>query len=44
MALVQASAEAIAAKGSFAIALSGGSLVKQLAALVGREGVDFSKW
>ncbi len=42
--MLQASAEAIAAKGSFAIALSGGSLVKQLAALVGREEVDFSKW
>lgn len=40
----QASEQAIAQKGSFAIALSGGSLVKSLGALVGRQGVDFSKW
>ncbi len=41
---VQASAEAIAARGAFTIALSGGSLVKSLAGLVGRSDVDFSKW
>ena len=40
----QASAEAIARHGAFTIALSGGSLVSQLSAIVGREGVDYSKW
>lgn len=40
----QASAEAVAARGAFTIALSGGSLVKSLAGLVGRADVDFSKW
>ena len=39
-----ASAEAVARKGSFTVALSGGSLLKALAALAGRPGVDFSKW
>ena len=39
-----ASKAAIAAKGSFTIALSGGSLVKSLNALVSRTDVDFSKW
>jgi 6-phosphogluconolactonase len=39
-----ASAEAIAARGAFTIALSGGSLVKSLVGLVGRSDVDFSKW
>jgi 6-phosphogluconolactonase len=39
-----ASAEAIAAHGAFTVALSGGSLVKALAGLVGRQDVDFSKW
>lgn len=39
-----ASKAAIAAKGSFTIALSGGSLVKSLNALVARTDVDFSKW
>lgn len=43
-AVAKASAEAIARKGSFTIALSGGSLVKSLSGLVGREDVDFSKW
>lgn len=41
---LQASAEAFAARGAFTIALSGGSLVKSLAGLVGRSDVDFSKW
>lgn len=41
---VQASAEAIAAHGAFTLALSGGSLIKALAGLVGRADVDFSKW
>ena len=39
-----ASAEAVAARGAFTIALSGGSLIKSLAGLVGRADVDFSKW
>ena len=39
-----ASAEAIAARGAFVVALSGGSLVKALAGLVGRKDVDFSRW
>ena len=39
-----ASAAAIAAKGSFTLALSGGSLVKTLGSLVGRTDVDFSRW
>jgi 6-phosphogluconolactonase len=43
-AVADASAEAIARKGSFTIALSGGSLVKSLSSLVGREDIDFSKW
>ncbi|KAI7837306.1 hypothetical protein COHA_008821 [Chlorella ohadii] len=42
--VAKASAEAIAARGAFTIALSGGSLVKSLAGLVGRSDVDFSKW
>lgn len=41
---VQASKEAVAARGAFTVALSGGSLVKALAGLVGRADVDFSKW
>ena len=43
-AVAEASAEAIARKGSFTIALSGGSLVKSLSGLVGRKDIDFSKW
>lgn len=39
-----ASTAAIAHKGSFTIALSGGSLVKTLSALVGRTDIDFSRW
>ena len=39
-----ASAEAVAARGAFTLALSGGSLIKSLAGLVGRADVDFSKW
>ena len=42
--VAEASAKAIAQKNSFTIALSGGSLVKSLSALVGRDDVDFSKW
>lgn len=43
-AVAEASAKAIRNKGSFTVALSGGSLVKSLSALVGRNDVDFSKW
>lgn len=39
-----ASARAIDMKGSFTIALSGGSVVKTLASLVGRSDIDFSRW
>jgi 6-phosphogluconolactonase len=39
-----AAADAIARKGSFVIALSGGSLIKSLGALIGREDIDFSRW
>jgi len=39
-----ASKAAVAAKGSFTIALSGGSLIKSLSALISRDDVDFSKW
>ena len=37
-------AGAVAARGAFTIALSGGSLIKALVGLVGRADVDFSKW
>jgi 6-phosphogluconolactonase len=39
-----ASAAAVAARGHFVVALSGGSLIKALGALVGRTDVDFSRW
>lgn len=39
-----AAAAAVAQRGAFTLALSGGSMVKSLAGLVGREDVDFSKW
>ena len=42
--VARASSTAIAAKGSFTIALSGGSLVKTLEGLVGRSDIDFSRW
>ena len=42
--VARASAASIAAKGSFTIALSGGSLIKSLEGLVGRADVDFSRW
>ena len=42
--VARASAASIASKGSFTIALSGGSLVKSLEGLVGRADIDFSKW
>lgn len=42
--IARASAAAIAAKGSFTIALSGGSLVRALEGLVGRSEIDFSRW
>lgn len=42
--LVAASKVAIARKGSYTVALSGGSLPYSLAGLVDREDADFSKW
>jgi 6-phosphogluconolactonase len=36
--------EAIEKKGRFTIAISGGSLPKQLNALVGKPGVKWDKW
>ena len=42
--IANASARAVADKGSFTLALSGGSLVKSLSALVGRSDIDFSNW
>ncbi len=42
--VARASAAAVASHGHFTLALSGGSLVRSLGALVGREDVDFSKW
>lgn len=42
--VARASAASIAAKGSFTIALSGGSLVKSLEGVVTRSDIDFSKW
>lgn len=42
--IVKASTASIAKKGSFTVALSGGSLVKSLGALVGRTDIDFSRW
>lgn len=42
--IADASAAAISAKGSFVIALSGGSLIRCLEAVVGREDIDFTRW
>ena len=42
--IAEASKKSIDQKGSFVIALSGGSLVKSLASLVGRTDIDFSRW
>ncbi len=42
--IARASAASIAAKGSFTVALSGGSLVKVLEGLVGRSDIDFTRW
>ena len=39
-----AAEQAIKAKGSFTLVLSGGALIPQLSALVGLKGVDWSKW
>lgn len=41
--VVAASKKAIAEKGTFTVVLSGGSLVKSLAALIGQD-VEFNKW
>lgn len=42
--IAKASAEAVASKGSFTLAVSGGSMVKMFASLVGRQDIDFGKW
>ena len=42
--IARASAASIAAKGSFTIALSGGSLVKALEGVIGRSDIDFTRW
>lgn len=42
--VADASAKAVAQRGTFTIALSGGSLVESLSALAGRSDVAFSKW
>jgi 6-phosphogluconolactonase/glucosamine-6-phosphate isomerase/deaminase len=34
----------VASKGSFTLAVSGGSMVKMFASLVGRQDIDFGKW
>lgn len=42
--IVKAQKEAVDKKGRFTIALSGGSLPKQLKGLVGHAGVKWDKW
>lgn len=42
--IVEAQNEAIDKKGKFTVALSGGSLPKQLSALVGHPGVKWKYW
>lgn len=42
--IVRVQKEAIDKKGRFTIALSGGSLPKQLRGLVGQEGIKWDKW
>jgi 6-phosphogluconolactonase len=42
--ILVAQKEAIEKKGRFTIALSGGSLPKQLSELIGRPGVKWDKW
>jgi 6-phosphogluconolactonase len=42
--IIDAQREAVEKKGRFTLALSGGSLPKQLGALIGRSGVKWDKW
>lgn len=42
--VAQAQKEAIEKKGRFTVALSGGSLPKNLRGLIGMEGIDWDKW
>lgn len=42
--IIKVQKDAIDKKGRFTIALSGGSLPKQLKGLIGREGVKWEKW
>lgn len=42
--VIKVQKEAVDKKGRFTVALSGGSLPKQLAGLVGREGIHWDLW
>ena len=42
--IIRAQKEAVEKKGRFTVALSGGSLPKQLSALIGHQGVKWDKW
>ena len=42
--IIKAQKEALAKKGRFTIAISGGSLPKQLNGLIGKPGVKWDKW
>lgn len=42
--VLQAQKEAVEKKGRFTVALSGGSLPKNLRGLIGMEGVNWDKW
>lgn len=42
--ILEAQKEALGKKGRFTVALSGGSLPKQLAGLIGNTGVKWDKW
>jgi len=42
--VLQAQKEAVERKGRFTVALSGGSLPKNLSGLIGMQGVDWDKW
>jgi 6-phosphogluconolactonase len=42
--VLQVQKEAIEKKGRFTVALSGGSLPKNLRGLIGMKGIDWDKW
>ena len=42
--ILKAQKEALGKKGRFTIALSGGSLPKQLGGLIGKPGIKWDKW